>query len=207
MSPSRILCVLCAFAVIPGLSHAAALDRLDQFMSGTKTARGDFEQRIVNRDGKVIQESRGTLAFARPGKFRWSYAKPYPQLIVGDGSRVWIYDEDLNQVTVRKLDIALGSTPAALLAGNNEALKAFDLKDAGTQDGLEWVEAIPRDRDSNFERIRIGFGPNGLDAMELTDSFGQRTWLRFTRLERNPQLEPSLFGFTPPKGADVIGTP
>jgi outer membrane lipoprotein carrier protein len=191
--------------VIPALSHAAALDRLDQFMNGTKTARGEFEQRIVARDGKVLQESQGTLAFSRPGKFRWSYAKPYPQLIVGDGAKVWIYDEDLNQVTVRKLDLALGSTPAALLAGNNEALKAFELKDAGTKDGLEWVEAVPRDRDSNFERIRMGFGPGGLDAMQLTDSFGQTTTLRFTRLERNPQLEPSLFSFTPPKGADVIG--
>ncbi len=205
MSLLRVLCVLCAFAVIPGPSHAAALDRLDQFMSGTKSARGEFEQRIVGRDGKVVQESKGTLAFSRPGKFRWNYAKPYPQLIVGDGTKVWIYDEDLNQVTVRKLDLALGSTPAALLAGNNEALRAFELKDAGAKDGLEWVEAIPRDRDSNFERIRMGFGPNGLDAMQLTDSFGQTTTLRFTRLERNPPLEPSLFSFTPPNGADVIG--
>jgi outer membrane lipoprotein carrier protein len=205
MSLSRVLCVLCVFAVIPGPSHAAALDRLDQFMSGTKSARGEFEQRIVGRDGKVVQESKGTLAFSRPGKFRWNYAKPYPQLIVGDGTKVWIYDEDLNQVTVRKLDLALGSTPAALLAGNNEALRAFELKDAGAKDGLEWVEAIPRDRDSNFERIRMGFGPSGLDAMQLTDSFGQTTTLRFTRLERNPPLEPSLFSFTPPNGADVIG--
>lgn len=176
-------------------------------MSGTKSARGEFEQRIVGRDGRVVQESKGTLAFARPGKFRWSYAKPYPQQIVGDGTRVWIYDEDLNQVTVRKLDLALGSTPAALLAGNNDALKAFELKDIGTRDGLEWVEATPRDREGNFERIRIGFGPNGLDAMELTDSFGQTTSLRITRLERNPTLDASLFTFTPPKGADVIGTP
>jgi outer membrane lipoprotein carrier protein len=189
------------------VAQAAALDRLDQFMSGTKSARGEFEQRIVGRDGRVVQESKGTLAFARPGKFRWSYAKPYPQQIVGDGTRVWIYDEDLNQVTVRKLDLALGSTPAALLAGNNDALKAFELKDIGTRDGLEWVEATPRDREGNFERIRIGFGPNGLDAMELTDSFGQTTSLRITRLERNPTLDASLFTFTPPKGADVIGTP
>ena len=159
----------------------------------------------VDKNRKVIQESKGTLAFLRPGKFRWTYSKPYAQLIVGDGERVWIYDEDLNQVTVRKLDLALGSTPAALLAGNNDALKAFNLKDVGARDGLEWIEATPRDREGNFERILMGFGTEGLEAMELNDSFGQTTVLRITRLERNPQLDSALFRFVPPKGADVVG--
>jgi outer membrane lipoprotein carrier protein len=174
-------------------------------MSGTQAATGEFEQRIYNRDRKVVQESRGTLAFQRPGRFRWEYAKPYPQLIVGDGVRVWVYDQDLNQVTVRKLDQALGATPAALLAGANDALKAFALKDEGAQDGLEWVEAIPRDRDSTFERIRMGFGSTGLERMELTDNFGQTTELRFRGLRRNPRVDPELFRFNPPKGADVVG--
>jgi outer membrane lipoprotein carrier protein len=203
---SRALWIVAAAALsLAGVARAAGLDRLNAFMSGTQAATGEFEQRIYNRDRKVVQESRGTLAFQRPGRFRWEYAKPYPQLIVGDGVRVWVYDQDLNQVTVRKLDQALGATPAALLAGANDALKAFALKDEGAQDGLEWVEAIPRDRDSTFERIRMGFGSTGLERMELTDNFGQTTELRFRGLRRNPRVDPELFRFNPPKGADVVG--
>jgi outer membrane lipoprotein carrier protein len=198
-------CGLLIFAVHLAPARAGGVDRLDQFMKQTQSARGEFEQRIVNRDRKVTQQSSGSLAFQRPGKFRWSYAKPYEQLIVGDGSRIWIYDKDLNQVTVRKLDQALGATPAALLAGSNDALAGFTLKDDGTRDGLEWVEATPRDRDTTFERIRMGFGGQGLERMELTDSFGQTTLLRFVGLQSNPKVDPSQFTFNPPQGADVIG--
>jgi outer membrane lipoprotein carrier protein len=202
----RIACVLCAAASgLSAAAHAAGVDRLNQFMSSTQAATGEFEQRIYDRERKLVQASRGNLAFLRPGKFRWTYSKPYSQLIVGDGARVWIYDEDLNQVTVRKLDQALGATPAALLAGANDALKAFALKDEGAADGLEWVAAIPRDKDSTFERIRMGFGRSGLERMELTDVFGQTTELRFRTLQRNPRVDPALFQFAPPKGADVVG--
>jgi outer membrane lipoprotein carrier protein len=197
------LCI--APLIATGDAQASGVDRLNQFMTSTVTATGEFEQRVFNRDRKVIQQSRGTLAFARPGKFRWTYSKPYPQVIVGDGARVWVYDEDLNQVTVRKLGQALGATPAALLAGSNEALKAFELKDEGARDGLEWVEAVPRDKESGFERIRLGFGFSGIERMELVDAFGQTTELRFTGLQRNPRVDPALFTFTPPKGADVVG--
>ena len=191
--------------LIPAAAPAGSLDRLSEFIEKTLTARGGFEQKIFDRDRKLLQESRGVLAFSRPGKFRWSYVKPYAQLIVGDGSRVWIYDEDLKQVTVKKLDQALGSTPAALLAGNNEAMRAFRLSDQGAKDGIEWLEALPRDKESNFEKIRMGFGSSGLESMELVDSFGQTTVLRFAALQRNPKLDPGLFRFSPPKGADVIG--
>jgi outer membrane lipoprotein carrier protein len=184
---------------------ASSLERFAEFIANTRTARGQFEQKIFDRNLKLLQESRGELAFSRPGKFRWNYVKPYAQLIVGDGSRVWIYDEDLKQVTVRKLDQALGSTPAALLAGNNEAMRAFRLSDRGAKDGLEWLEALPREKDGNFEKIRMGFGSSGLEIMELADSFGQTTVLRFESLEHNPKLDPGLFRFAPPKGADVIG--
>ena len=198
-----------ALCIVPlvatGNARASGVDRLNQFMTSTVTATGEFEQRVFNRDRQVTQQSRGTLAFARPGKFRWTYSKPYPQVIVGDGARVWVYDQDLNQVTVRKLGQALGATPAALLAGSNEALKAFELKDEGTRDGLEWVEAIPRDKESGFERIRLGFGFSGIERMELVDAFGQTTELRFSGLQRNPRIDPALFTFTPPKGADVVG--
>ncbi len=203
---SRALWMLAAAALgLAGAARAGGMDRLNEFMGATLAATGEFEQRVYNRDRKLVQESRGTLAFQRPGRFRWTYSKPYPQVIVGDGARVWVYDEDLNQVTVRKLDQALGATPAALLAGANEALKAFALRDEGTRDGLEWVEAVPRDKDSTFERIRMGFGVAGLARMELSDNFGQTTELRFRALQRNPRVDPALFRFTPPKGADVVG--
>jgi outer membrane lipoprotein carrier protein len=184
---------------------ASSLERFAEFIAKTLTARGEFEQKIFDRNLKLLQESRGALAFSRPGKFRWTYVKPYAQLIVGDGSRVWIYDEDLKQVTVKKLDQALGSTPAALLAGNNEAMRAFRLSDNGAKGGFEWLEALPRDKEGNFERIRMGFGPSGLEVMELVDSLGQTTVLRFESLEHNPKLDPGLFRFSPPRGADVIG--
>ena len=190
---------------LPLSASSASLERFSEFIDQTLTARGEFEQKIFDRNRKLLQESRGVLAFSRPGKFRWTYVKPYAQLIVGDGSKVWIYDEDLKQVTVRKLDQALGSTPAALLAGNNEAMRAFNLSDQGAKGGLEWLEALPRDKEGNFERIRMGFGSSGLEVMELLDSFGQTTVLRFVSLQRNPRLDPGLFRFAPPKGADVIG--
>lgn len=184
---------------------AGGVERLQQFTNQTKTAQGHFQQRIYDNSGRVTQESSGKFAFSRPGKFRWTYEQPYAQLIVGDGTRVWIYDEDLQQVTVRKLDQALGTTPAALLAGSNEALKAFELKDEGTREGLQWVLAVPREQESNFSRIRMGFSEAGLAAMELADSFGQTTVLSFDNLRRNPTLDSSMFQFTPPEGADVIG--
>ena len=162
-------------------------------------------QKVYDRKNKLTQEANGTLAFSRPGRFRWTYAKPYAQLIVGDGAKVWVYDQDLNQVTVRRLDRALGSSPAALLAGSNEIELAFKVIERGEKDGLEWVEATPREKESNFESIRLGFGFSGLEIMELADSFGQTTVLKFTALRRNPKLDPALFRFVPPKGADVIG--
>lgn len=184
---------------------AASLERFAEFLKTTQSGRAEFEQKVFDRKGKPVQESRGTFLFQRPGRFRWTYVKPFSQLIVGDGQRVWIYDEDLNQVTVRKMDQALGHTPAALLAGNNEVIKAFALADGGTRDGLEWVEATPRDTESSFNKIRIGFGFSGLQAMEFRDGFGQTTVLRFTSFQRNPRIDPAQFRFTPPKGADVIG--
>ncbi len=197
---------VCALILaVPLAASASSLERLAEFINTTLTARSEFEQKIFDRDRKLLQESRGTLAFSRPGKFRWTYVKPYAQLVVSDGAKVWIYDEDLSQVTVRKLDQALGSTPAALLAGNNEVMRAFRLSDLGTRDGLEWLEALPRNKESNFEKVRMGFGFSGPEVMELVDGFGQTTVLRFTSFQRNPRLDASLFRFVPPKGADVIG--
>jgi outer membrane lipoprotein carrier protein len=190
----------------PLATQAASLDRLHAYLETTRSARADFTQKVYDRSGKLVQSSSGHFEFVRPGRFRWVYAKPYPQLIVGDGERVWIYDEDLNQVTVRRMAKALGSTPAALLAGGADVDRAFALTDAGERDGLEWVQAVPRDPDAGFARIRMGFGPSGIEAMELFDNFGQRTELRFSSFERNVQVDPKQFEFVPPAGADVLGT-
>ena len=199
------LLLLVALLLPFGIADASGLDALHSFIAGTASAQGEFVQKVYDRKHKLTQEASGTLAFLRPGRFRWTYAKPYAQLIVGDGVKVWVYDEDLNQVTVRRLDRALGSTPAALLAGSKEIERAFNLSDQGEKDGLEWVEAKPRDKDSNFETIRMGFSSSGLQIMELADSFGQTTVLKFSGMRRNPKLDAALFRFVPPKGADVIG--
>ena len=187
------------------MACAGSSERFAKFIAATQSARAQFTQKVYDRSGKLTQESRGTLAFSRPGKFRWAYEMPFPQLIVGDGTRVWVYDRDLQQVTVKRIDQVMTSTPAALLAGNNEALKAFVLTDSGVSDGLEWLDAVPRDKEGGFERVRLGFGFSGLEVMELSDSFGQRTVLRLTSLQSNPVLDPGTFRFVPPKGADVIG--
>ena len=197
--------VLLGLLLAPALALGAGVERFQAYLRDTQTARADFEQRVYDRDKKLVQQSKGSFAFLRPGRFRWTYAQPYPQVIVGDGARVWIYDEDLNQVTVRAMARALGSTPAALLAGAADVERAFELSDAGQRDGLEWLEAKPREREAGFERIRLGMGTAGVQAMELVDQFGQTTVLRFSNIARNPSLDPSAFRFTPPKGADVLG--
>jgi outer membrane lipoprotein carrier protein len=192
-------------AFLCGTAQATAIERFKTFVRTTQSARADFEQNVVDRAGKPVQKANGTFVFQRPGKFRWVYAKPADQVIVGDGERVWIHDRDLNQVTVRKLSKALGSTPAALLAGSGDIEAAFELAEAGMRDGLEWLEAKPKEREAGFERVRMGFSASGLQAMELVDHFGQTTRLRFTNLTRNPKLDADEFRFTPPKGADVLG--
>jgi len=194
-----------AMLMFAARAEAAALEQFRSFLSGTQSARAAFEQKVFDRSGKVVQDSKGTFVFQRPGRFRWTYDKPVDQVIVGDGERVWIYDRGLNQVTVRKLATALGSTPAALLAGSSGVEKAFDLAEAGSSDGLEWLEAKPREREAGFERVRIGFSAEGLRAMELFDHFGQTTRLNFSSLVRNPKVEASEFRFDPPKGSDVLG--
>ena len=199
----RFLLIL--LLVFHSFAYADSLDRFKAFVRDTQSARADFEQKVYGRDGKLTQESSGSFVFQRPGRFRWTYAEPVDQVIVGDGERVWIYDRDLNQVTVRKLSRALGSTPAALLAGASDVEQAFELRDAGTRDGLEWMEARPKEREAGFEVVRMGFGPQGLQAMELVDHFGHTTRLRFSNLQRNPKVDPAEFRFEPPEGADVLG--
>ena len=185
-------------------ANPASLERFQSYLRTTQGARADFEQKVFDKSGKMVQESKGSFSFQRPGRFRWNYVKP-PQLIVGDGERVWIHDVDLNQVTVRRIARVLGATPAALLAGASDIDRAFELVESGAKDGLEWLEAKPREKESGFERIRLGMSTSGVDAMELVDHFGQTTVLRFSNVVRNPQFDAGTFRFTPPKGVDVLG--
>jgi outer membrane lipoprotein carrier protein len=190
--------------VLPAAAHASSIDALKALLARTTTARAHFAQIVLDRNLRQVQQATGTMQFARPGRFRWEYDRPHEQLIVGDGARVWLYDKELNQVTVRRLDRALGSSPAALLAGSSDIEKNYVLSALGSRDGLDWLEAVPRTRDTAFERVRLGFGKTGLEAMELHDQFGQITVIKFSTVERNIKLPGESFRFTPPKGADVI---
>lgn len=195
-------------AVFLGLAPRAAfangLDDFLAFNAATKSATAHFEQQVFDRNGKVVENASGTFAFERPGKFRWIYLKPHMQVLVGDGTKLWIHDPDLNQVTVKHVDAALSSTPAALLAGRNDITALFTLRDAGKADGLDWVEATPKAADTGFDRVRLGLAGGKLAAMELFDQLGGHTMLRFSDLRANAALAPGMFRFTPPKGADVI---
>ena len=204
--PAHILRALgLALVVSAGSAHADGLAQLKQFMDGTRTARGTFSQQVYSKSGRKPQQASGTFAFSRPGKFRWQIDKPYSQLLVGDGEKIWMYDPDLRQVTVKKMDAALGSTPAALLVGGNSLEKSFTLRELGEREGMEWLEATPKSPDSGFEKLHLGFAGEDLKAMELFDNFGQTTSLAFSNVQRNPSLPAAIFRFVPPAGADVIG--
>ena len=202
---SGFIRLLGALAIV--LSFQARANGLDDFLAfnaATRSATARFEQQVFDRAGKVVDRAAGTFAFARPGKFRWTYEKPHQQVLVGDGAKLWIHDPDLNQVTVKLIDAAISSTPAALLAGKDDITALFTLRDAGAADGLNWVEATPKAPDTGFERVRLGLKGKTLAAMELQDQLGGRTLLRFSDLKANAPVPADTFKFTPPQGADVI---
>jgi len=190
--------------LLPISTFANGLDDFLSFNHDTKSATGRFEQRVMDRAGKVVDRGSGSFAFARPGKFRWVYEKPHPQTLVADGQKLWIYDPDLQQVTIKRMDQAISSTPAALLAGREDITALFSLRDAGTADGLEWVEATPKTPDTGFDKVRLGLKDKQLAAMELFDQLGGHSSLRFSELKPNAPVPADAFKFTPPKGADVI---
>lgn len=185
------------------LAHADAVDALRDFASSVKTGRASFTQTVTSPDGARRKNSAGSFEFARPDRFRFAYNKPFEQLIVADGKKVWLFDADLNQVTVRTLSQALAATPASLLAGGSPD-KDFELSTAPSQDGLDWVLALPRAKEGAVQSLRIGFRGKTLVALEILDAFGQRSRLQFSDLVSNAPIADERFQFTPPKGADVI---
>lgn len=203
---ARLLFVLVlSTCLLPLPVKASAIESLKTFINKALTFRADFSQTLLDKNFQIVKKASGSMMFERPGKFRWIYDQPYQQLIIGDGKQVWFYDQDLAQVTVHRLDQALGSTPAALLAGGNTIERDFKLQEIDVQGETEWLEATPKNQENSFELIRLGFSKTGiLREMVLRDSFDQVTWLIFSEIEQNPALTPDLFQFTPPEGVDVI---
>ncbi len=183
---------------------ADGVESLRDFFDNTNAMRANFSQVVTDKQGRKVQEVQGSMQLQRPNKFRWDYAKPYEQQIISDGKQVFLYDADLAQVTIRELSKTLGSSPAALLAGGNAVEKSFIIKNAVRKDGLSWVLALPKDKESGFERVLLGFKDGKLRKMELYDSFNHITNITFDAVERNPVLQDLTFLFTPPKGVDVV---
>jgi outer membrane lipoprotein carrier protein len=195
-----VLLALCAAAAS---AQADAVDTLREFVRDVKSGSAQFTQTVTSPDGAKKKTSSGNFQFARPNRFRFAYTKPFEQVIVADGQKVWIYDADLNQVSSRKLSAAIGATPAALLAGGNLE-KDFELSPLPDAEGLEWAAAKPRAKDGAFDSLKVGFRGKELAAVEIVDSFGQRSLLQFSQFKPNAPTPADAFSFVAPKGADVI---
>jgi outer membrane lipoprotein carrier protein len=203
----RALMLCAVLGLLPWMNAVAGpgLDSLDRFFAGLKGLDTGFEQTVADGAQRETQHTRGTLQILRPGRFRWTYEEPYEQVIVTNGSKLWVYDPDLAQVTVSKLDASIGNTPALLLSTDRPLDELFLITELPPQDGIAWVQLDPRQEDANFTRVRLGFEHETLHAMEVVDGFGQTMTIRFSGLRRNPALGPAGFEFTPPAGVDVVG--
>jgi outer membrane lipoprotein carrier protein len=195
--------LLACGVALASAARAEPVDTLRDFVRDVKTGRANFTQTVTSPDGVKKKTSSGSFEFARPNRFRFAYAKPFQQSIVADGQKVWIHDPDLNQVSSRKLGAAIGATPAALLAGGSLD-KDFELSNAPARDGLEWAAAKPKTKDSGFDSLLVGFRGKELAAVEIVDSFGQRSLLQFEQMKANLPLAADTFKFVVPKGADVV---
>ena len=200
---SRLLFVL--FLILSLSANATGLERIKEYFQNIQSASADFHQVVTDKQGHKTQDVTGVMQLQKPNKFRWDYNKPFVQQIIGDGEKIWLFDPELNQVTVRSFTKAAGSSPAALLAGGKEMERSFVIKDASRKGALEWVLAVPKVGETGFERLFLGFKGDALMEMELHDSFGNRTAIQFINVLRNPKLSADLFKFTPPRDADVLG--
>ena len=196
-----LLCLAMPLAAAPsgGTPHMHA------FLQDVHSLKADFVQVVLDSNLKQVKQSSGTLTIKRPDRFRWDYLKPNSEIIVADGKRLWLYDVDLQQVTVKPLNDTLAASPAVLLSGSNDVEKSFSVEDLGAKDGLEWVSLVPKVKDTDFDNVRLGFKGDDVAVMELKDNLGNLTRITFSRLQRNVSVADAAFRFTPPKGADVIG--
>ncbi len=185
-------------------AESTPLEQLKSFLASTKTLTANFKQAVLDENGKAKQTSYGVFYLSRPGKFRWNYQKPFQQEIVSNGGKVWFYDTDLEQVTVKKLDKSVGSTPALLLTGDVAIEKEFTIEKQGDEEGMQWIKLLPKNAESNFKYVLIGLEKGVLGGMELHDNFGQLTRIYFSQVKSNIDLKADLFTFTVPKGVDVL---
>ncbi|RYF14822.1 MAG: outer membrane lipoprotein chaperone LolA [Comamonadaceae bacterium] len=195
-------------------AHAGPIESLEAFIKNAKTGRADFTQVITApaREGQQARTktSSGTFEFQRPSHFRFEYRKPFEQTIVADGQNLWLHDKDLNQVSRRKQSAVLGSTPAALIAASPDLAtlkRDFDLQPLPDKDGLQWVQATPRQKEGQLTNMKVGFRGDQLAALDILDSFGQRSLLTFNNMQVNTSVSADAFRFTPPKGTDVVQAP
>ncbi|HSC47159.1 MAG TPA: outer membrane lipoprotein chaperone LolA [Gammaproteobacteria bacterium] len=179
--------------------------RMHAFLQDVKSLKADFSQEVLDPNQKQVKQSTGTLIIKRPNRFRWDYAKPNQVIIVADGARLWMYDVELQQVTVKPLNDTLAASPAVLLAGSNDVEKSFSVEDLGLKDGLAWVQLTPKVKDTDFESVKLAFKGSEVAVMELKDNLGNLTRISFVHVERDAAVADEAFKFTPPKGADVIG--
>jgi len=198
---------LLALLLVPIAAFAAdSIARVEAYLASLQTLTAAFVQIVQDKQGQVTERATGTLSISRPNRFRWDYLEPYAQTIVADGKKLWLYDPDLEQVTVRSLEQGLGATPAMLLSGSGKVGDAFSAGPVEQQKSWTWCRLTPKQKGSDFERVSLGFdGRNELAAMELVDKLGQTTTIEFSLVKRGAALGDSLFRFVPPKGADVIG--
>lgn len=194
--------LLALFACAAGAGEDS---RLDRFFGEVRTLQAVFTQEVRNERGSLLQRSSGDVALMRPGRFRWEYREPFPQLILADGERLWLYDEELEQVTVKPQGEALGAAPIALLDRRGTLEDQFTIGEPQRRDGLEWVVLVPKVRDTEFTRVEFGLDDEGIRRMRLLDQFGQTTVIDFDDLRTNPPLDSSLFRFEVPEGVDVMG--
>ena len=202
---SALLFIAFSLGIVNVTVHAGEGQKLlDSFYKEVKSIRADFLQVLLDDNGEIIQESSGKVVIQRPDKFRWDYKEPFPQQIIADGKKFWIYDSELEQVTVRSADQAVTDTPALILSGKKGLDENFIIKEEGKHKTLVWIALLPKTSDTDFMKIRMAFDPE-LAAMELEDHFGQITRILFTKVERNPKLDSKLFEFVVPEGVDVVG--
>jgi len=205
MMNSMRLVIFVLLLVSLQLGYADGVANIQSFFANTQTMQADFEQKVTNKSGDVVQQVKGRMQLKRPNMFRWDYHQPYEQQIISDGHEVFLYDVDLEQVTVRALDKALGATPAALLAGGTSVADNFILKNAVRKDDLDWVLVLPKHKDGSYNRILLGFRQGELKKMEFYDNFSHVTHIKFANVKQNPAIPDENFLFLPPESVDVVG--
>lgn len=202
----KILNTLVMLAAMSSTVYAdeSPINQLKAFLKASASLSADFKQVSFNQAGQAGQSSFGQFYLSRPGKFRWNYKKPFAQEIVSNSDKVWFYDADLEQVTVKELDDSLGSTPALLLTGQVDIDEKFVLEEQGNDEEMNWIKLSPKNEESGFKYILIGLNHGQLGGMELSDNFGQLTRIYFSNIQLNPTLNPNIFSFKAPKGVDVF---